>query len=203
MRLQKAVDQGLVFLFGLRKHGGFPSANLCNGGIISPKLYPNHHADGVLHAYVPRESSEVKISATHIQRRAHIPGTREAIAALGFRPPEIGLLLVPALRLSHGAPAPATHQDPPCSPKTPHPGGPPGWQSCRPRWRRATPRPRRRALRPLRRPRRCRRPRSRRSSAPRYPRGIGRCSTAPSLLQPRGKRAARVRLRRSRVGAKG
>src|SRR5918995_7204611 len=36
---QEAVDQGPVLLFGLRRQGGFPSADLCNGGIRSPKLY--------------------------------------------------------------------------------------------------------------------------------------------------------------------
>jgi hypothetical protein len=34
------VDQGPVLLFGLRRHGRFPSADLCNRGIISSKLYP-------------------------------------------------------------------------------------------------------------------------------------------------------------------
>src|SRR5215210_4859435 len=106
MRLQEAVDQGPFLLFGLRKHGEFPSANLCNGGIISPKHYPTLRADGVLHAYIFK-SLEVRFSATSGRHPAHIPGTREAIAALGFRTPEIVLPLGSVLRLSHGALAPA------------------------------------------------------------------------------------------------
>src|SRR3712207_3181577 len=43
MSFQEAAGQGPVVLFGLRRHGVFPSADLCNGGIISPKLYPMHH----------------------------------------------------------------------------------------------------------------------------------------------------------------
>jgi len=45
--------------------------------------------------------------ATRIQQRAHIPGTRESVAALRFRISEIGLLIGPELR--HATLAPATH----------------------------------------------------------------------------------------------
>src|SRR5215217_4974346 len=98
---QEAVDQGPVLLFDLRRHGGFPSTDLCNGASyprssIRSSRQPEH--SGIMHPKPPK----VEFLATRIQQCAHIPGTRKSIAALGFRTPEIGLLLSPVLRLRLG-----------------------------------------------------------------------------------------------------
>src|SRR5215217_3063333 len=153
---------------------------------------------GVTRAYAPK-CPEVELLATRIKQRAHIPGTRESIAAVCFRIFRIGLLI--ALLLRHATLALATYLAPPRLLKSSHLGDPSGWRSYRPRCRRATSSPRPRVPRPWGQLQRRRRPRSRRSSARTRPRGIGLRSRAPSLQRRPWKRAARIVRRRNRGGA--
>src|SRR5215217_3444854 len=106
MRLQEAVDQGPVLLFELRRHDGFPSTDLCNGASHPRRCFRSitqMEYSGLMHPSL----QTYNFLATRIQQRAHIPGTRESVAALRFRISEIGLLIGPELR--HATLAPATH----------------------------------------------------------------------------------------------